>query len=504
MDLLKRASSPFMATGRVSPRLSPTSIDGDVDKDMDNDGRSPPTPPILKLPPEIIQQIFSYLSAQHLASLYRTCRDLQSHTVNDRLWIDLLKPNLPTHDLPATPAPFTTFRDLYLAHHPHWFLPRHKVWFSDDAYTGKLIVIKFNSHRGSIEGYRLVAERPSVVPQTWSYKPGVLIHHLDPYVYVSTDDPVLSLSPPLQIASARSSWDPSSEIDMRVGAPTQKIDASLLLSLNLPEPTASTPSVAVWPPRIIPSMPRTRSSSSSGVLDRFTSRKHKPQTLPEISQTTFRLRTLSQFTRGLLSFGVRIGDEISTWSTLSPDLYTPTPGKPYQGIFVGDYAAHGCEFLLVLQNPSAPPFRHWSRRASNGRDRPSRFLPEILAALSDDIPLDQDTPDLPSPTLDFNKYQANGTNSQTLITPNMPDPDGSIHKGAIEAIKLTGDVNVPRGEHTFVADDIGPSGTIRIAAEQPFRGARVVRSRGHVASRGFQDGMFLLPVRQESRREGCI
>jgi hypothetical protein len=71
---------------------------------------------------------------------------------------------------------------------------------------------------------------------------------------------------------------------------------------------------------------------------------------------------------------------------------------------------------------------------------------------------------------------------------NIAHEDDGIHRGAIEAVKLTGDPNIPRGEHTFIADDIGPAGLIRIAEEHPFRGARVVKSRGHVAARGFLNG----------------
>ena len=47
---------------------------------------------------------------------------------------------------------------------------------------------------------------------------------------------------------------------------------------------------------------------------------------------------------------------------------------------------------------------------------------------------------------------------------------------------------MPRGEHTFVADDIGAAGFIRVAQEAPFQGARVVKCRGHVAARGFREG----------------
>lgn len=62
----------------------------------------------------------------------------------------------------------------------------------------------------------------------------------------------------------------------------------------------------------------------------------------------------------------------------------------------------------------------------------------------------------------------------------------------LEAIKLTGDPNVPRGEYTFVADDLGPKGFVGVAADEPFVGARVVHSQGHIAGTGF--------VRGESRR----
>ncbi|KAG9785671.1 hypothetical protein KCU88_g2398, partial [Aureobasidium melanogenum] len=76
-------------------------------------------------------------------------------------------------------------------------------------------------------------------------------------------------------------------------------------------------------------------------------------------------------------------------------------------------------------------------------------------------------------------------------SPSAAQDDDGVHRGAIEAVKLTGDPNIPRGEHTFIADDIGPNGLIRIAQEHPFKGARVVRSRGHVAARGFQDDKFI-------------
>ncbi|TKA53786.1 hypothetical protein B0A49_10721, partial [Cryomyces minteri] len=79
----------------------------------------------------------------------------------------------------------------------------------------------------------------------------------------------------------------------------------------------------------------------------------------------------------------------------------------------------------------------------------------------------------------------------------IPDDPDDIYHGRIEAIKLTGDPNVPRGEYTFIAPDIGPAGFVRTAMEAPFgdkatgQGARVVKSVGHIAARGFRDDEYI-------------
>lgn len=72
------------------------------------------------------------------------------------------------------------------------------------------------------------------------------------------------------------------------------------------------------------------------------------------------------------------------------------------------------------------------------------------------------------------------------------DDNDSLYSGRIEAVKLTGDPNIPRGEYTFIAPDIGPGGLLRVAQEEMFKGARIVRSVGHIAARGFRDGKCTL------------
>lgn len=62
--------------------------------------------------------------------------------------------------------------------------------------------------------------------------------------------------------------------------------------------------------------------------------------------------------------------------------------------------------------------------------------------------------------------------------------------GRLEAIKLTGDTNIPLGKYSFIAPDIGNEGLIRVADEHPFQGSPVVRSAGHIAERGFSDDRY--------------
>jgi hypothetical protein len=88
--------------------------------------------------------------------------------------------------------------------------------------------------------------------------------------------------------------------------------------------------------------------------------------------------------------------------------------------------------------------------------------------------------------------QEAGREDEVVTDPDCVAQDDLIYRGRIEAIKLTGDPNIPRGEYTFIAPDIGPNGLVRVATEEMFRGARIVKSVGHIAARGFRDGAYCL------------
>lgn len=415
-------------------------------------------PQLLRLPPEIIHEILTHLEFAALVSLNRTCRLLRKHAENELLWACLVRENLPSP--PPSPFPSPTFRALYLSHHPYWFLPKHRIWFSNNAHTGKLILVKYDPRRGTIEGYRLLGSKGESAFQDWSYNPDVIIYSFEPTVTLHHDRPVLKLEPtdPTGQTKRQGWWE--GEVQMKVGSEAHdSLFSTFFLTRAIPKELQD-PCMEMWPPRTIPTQERIRCASQ----DNFLGWGHKPQRYEEISKKTFRLRTWMQFSVGGSAFGARMGEEVSTWSTLEPELYTPTKEKPYQGIWVGDYAGHGCEFLLVTQRETVPGESCQAQSWGCTRcfsDHPEHE-PDMRVAIA-------------------NTSRRGGSSV----------PADSVFRGRIEAIKLTGDVNVPRGEYSWIANDIGTAGFIRMAEEEPFQGARVVRSRGHLAARGFQNDEFV-------------
>jgi hypothetical protein len=406
---------------------------------------------LARLPAEILQNIVSYLGARDLARLSSTCRLLFVHATDEALWARLVNANLPVKI--DSPGSFGSFRDLYAAYHPCWFIPRNKIWFSDVEHTGKLVLARFDQRRGVIEGFRLVAEKGPDEVQQWELDPNVLIETFEPKVRLWLDDPVLYLprAPPGRCRYLRG------EVRMPMSAELQSVYSSFsLCSANIPSDLSEVAPEDVWPPVTIPSENRViRFSTRDGRWGQRGTQVH----LDSMSESAFRVRKWAHF-MNLTIFPVGSSQEnVQTFATLDPSLYTPTKEKPYQGIWVGEYSLHGCEFLLFLQrdkeaavsgHPSVGSSPSSSEQTSNEADGSSQ-----LFASNDDS--------------------------------NDSEP---VEQGRLEAIKLTGDPNVPRGQISFVAEDIGPDGLIRIADEDMFKGARVVRSKGHVASLNFTDGVL--------------
>ena len=122
-----------------------------------------------------------------------TCRLLSTHARSDLSWQRHVQENVPGVRL-TSPSPCNTYRELYIAHDPHWFLTKYKVWFCDYFLTGKLIITRYDPRRGCIEGYRLLAERPRPTFDPWEADDEVLIHSFNPRCKLHLDQPVLQLN----------------------------------------------------------------------------------------------------------------------------------------------------------------------------------------------------------------------------------------------------------------------------------------------------------------------
>ncbi|EKG21135.1 hypothetical protein MPH_01554 [Macrophomina phaseolina MS6] len=243
------------------------------------------------------------------------------------------------------------------------------------------------------------------------------------------------------------------------------------------------PGSKVWPPLTIPAPERTRNES----ITRFRGTGHKPSRLAELSSSTWRLRKWMEFShpQGLTT---RVGEDVTTYASLDAELYTPTPQKPWRGIWCGDYAGHGCEFLVVMQPDNPGPLPEGVRRALSRRSSSASSVDSWTSVQSHfQNSDDEEFVDVAGPE----SMQASSTTVVVGDEGSGAERVDPVYEGRIEAVKLTGDPNIPRGEYTFIAPDIGPEGYVRTAEEEIFRGARVVRSVGHIAARGYRDDEFI-------------
>jgi hypothetical protein len=306
-------------------------------------------PPLLALPAELVQHILSFLSLSDLITVSSVNRALNEHSQQDTLWQPLVRAQVPGHNVPK-PANLT-WRELFQQHHPYWFLAKNKIWFADTAHTGKLLVARYDHRINAIEAYTLVAERRQPTMQSWEWNPEAIIHTFNPKVQLDMNAPIVRLNGASyeRVYGNRLQHEIAMDVHHDVPLASAGLYSRLMLTRPWPKEitTASTP---VWPPLILPSPTRARNDTSpSG----FRHTANKPARIQELSTTTFRLRKWMEFSSRPHSVSMRIGEDITTYATLPEECYTPTPQKPWQGIWCGDYAGHGCEFLVVTQ-PDEP------------------------------------------------------------------------------------------------------------------------------------------------------
>lgn len=457
------------------------------------------SPSLLTLPSELVHHILTFLPLPDLLSVGLVSHALLEHSRQDTLYQPYVQSHVPGSAV-TKPAGLG-WRALFKLHHPYWFIPKSKIWFADNAHTGKLLIARYDHRINAIEAYALVAERRQPTFQTWDWNPEAIIHTFSPRIQLDLNVPVVRLDiNGYEHATGDVGCRLQKEIPMNLFGGSPRSTASLYSRLMLTKPwpahitTAATP---VWPPLILPSPTRTRRDSPT----QFRDPEHRPSALPELSTASFRIRKWMEFSSRPHGVSMRVGEDITTWATLPEECYTPTPQKPWQGIWCGDYAGHGCEFLAIMQpdDPRPLPERaEWAMRAREREGSGSRAAAWSTApteAAEWDEPWQGEAVQSPGANMILEDSAAT-PQAHTKQQPcpasaeRKPPEDESVCHGRIEAVKLTGDPNIPRGEYTFIAPDIGPNGLLRVATEDMFKGARVVKSVGHIAAHGFRDGML--------------
>nr|POF02526.1 hypothetical protein CFP56_58157 [Quercus suber] len=488
---------------------------------------------LLALPDELLQHVLRHLDPVSLASVAQTCRRLCQQSYDDLIWQPLVNENLPEpiHE----PAPLESFRDLFIAHHPHWFLPRQRIWFADNEHMGKLLLARYQPSTGSIEAHAVTAtlRRRPVDWEPWEKDRNVVVIHFAPRMSLDLHQPVLKL----EVGSPSQDHEENEHPESRAPTPPYAKEllmrtfeeaglyASFMFCRTLPE-AAITENTNVWPPLRFPALARTRNMTSTS----YSAAGHRPTRLADVSQHNFRLRKWLEyrhrrvpsnmrspgslemdpsalgfvgpyFAAGLSvtsmdGMRLRMPENITTYATLPESCYTPTREKPWQGIWCGDYSGHGCEFVVIRQPDKdeaqpLPSGMAWLSQWFRGGRRGSTSSNSSFVSAQEEVEADGEPHAFTIPR-DMAREDDETDDQSTTHTRDSSTGITDGPTGRLEAIKLTGDPNIPRGEYTFIAPDIGDGGFIRIADEELFRGARVVRSAGHIAGPNFTEGMAIL------------
>jgi hypothetical protein len=333
---------------------------------------------------------------------------------------------------------------------------KSRFWLSDEQPSGQLVIAQFDPVHLCIEAWVIGAHCQDLENRPWTLDPEVLIREVNTSVYIDRRQLVFRLGVKHEHWSRDEEHHGlprkrASRVNVESNAPTE---SQMILSLG--NSWTGLPVVedfATWPTPHMTSPARTPSiSTSEGRLA-----ADQSVTVPTACHPTFQLRIRVEHHQDDGTTGTDRSDtthesgmveEIITYGTISPTSYTPTIEKPWQGIWCGDYFDHGVEFLLMLQP-----------EPSNEATKPKTVYGvqeqclEQLGSRLDENPLLSHHP------------------CRSLL-----------------AVKLTGDSNVPRWKYSFMVPDLFDTGLLRVAGEEEFRGAPVIRSWLHVAAQNFEYG----------------
>jgi hypothetical protein len=291
----------------------------------------------LRLPDTILTCIISYLDdPQSLARAASVSRRFREIAYSDALWKTFVNSCLPTPIESCKPAP--SFRRLFIAFHPYWFIPKFRFWLSDEYPRGQLLIARFNPSPLCIEAWAVVADRVHARYQPWSFDPEVMIHESDMRVRVDQQHSVFRFGVRDEDWNADDDGLGSRHVRAAMMYEGSAAAAQSRMELTLGHTSTKTPiggDLGMWPiSDMSASTSISRVSAGTSIPDSF-----RPSSTPADCHPTF----------GLHHHSI---DKTVTYGTISPNATTPSVEKPWQGIWCGDYFHHGVEFLLVLQPDS--------------------------------------------------------------------------------------------------------------------------------------------------------
>ncbi|KAK6347258.1 hypothetical protein TWF696_007330 [Orbilia brochopaga] len=423
-------------------------------------GQAPPRAHLLSLPSEIIHQIIQYLPEMSLYAASLTCQTLQTHSFTDSLWQNLLDwPDLPS------PHPYLTYRALHHALSPHLYLKR-KVFIGDRQYFGSILVSKYMPLTGTLEAFSLTTT-PGILPEFtwWSWDTMVPIYPYDITIGIR-DEPELKITPNCKASVTK-------EIPIRRGGIFMSyLRAAAILKKDV------YPQMAVWPPRTIPAETRVRNESATGFRSdagAAGSFVRLPSDI-SISGTVF-------IRKGGGGFNDLVGAAVDRSAFMATPMTPQEVKDPNAKWRVDDVRSKS-----GFPSTSAFRIRKWAVLGDldgdlDGRPRMGESV-ETFAEL--DEALWTPTKEYPYRGIWVGNYQPHA--SEFLL---FHQPETTGGRKRLEVIKLTGDPNIPRGEYTWIIDDL--SSPLRTADENEHEwpGAKVYMARGHIAEHEFQNDEFV-------------
>ncbi|EPS42057.1 hypothetical protein H072_3855 [Dactylellina haptotyla CBS 200.50] len=414
---------------------------------------------LLSLPSEIIYQILLQLPEISLYAISLTCRSLQTHSFTDSLWQNLLTPP----DF-SSPHPYLTYRALHHALSPHLYL-RRKVFIGDRQFFGSILISKYMPMSGALEAFSLtVTPHDDSDPVPWSYDGEVEVHSFEPEINIR-DEPELKISP-----NSKASEDGEIPVSRR-GILATYFRAEAILEND------AYAQMAVWPPRIIPSATRVRNQSSNGFRSGGAAKQRGP---------FMRLPSNISINGTSVSIG-GFNDMVGAAVDRSAFIQAPSGSKDAQSGAMKwkvDEARRKSGYL----SDKAFRLRRWAVLGDVTGDIEGRFRMgervETFAELDEE--LWTPTKEYPYRGIWVGNYSPHPSEFVLFHQPATSGPQKRL-----EVIKLTGDPNVPRGEYTWIIDDL--SQPVRIASEDEteWPGARVYSARAHIAEHEFRNDSFV-------------